>query len=152
VNKALAIDTNLLVLLVVGMTNPAYIRRHRRLTPTYNTAHFELIRSLLIQESRVVCTSHILTEASNLLRQTGEPMRSKIMTTYGAFIQSAEEPAIPAREAARSPSFIRLGLTDAALLSLDPKEVRLLTVDHDLHVACSRLGFEVLNLTPLFYE
>jgi len=111
-----------------------------------------MIRRLLIQEPRVVCTSHVLTEASNLLRQTGEPMRSEIMRTYCAFIQSAEEPAIPAKEAARSPSFIRLGLTDAALSLLDPKEVRLLTVDHDPHTACSRRGFEVLNVTPLFYE
>jgi hypothetical protein len=79
-------------------------------------------------------------------------MRSQIMAIYGAFIQSAEEPAIPAKAAAQSPSFIRLGLTDAALLSLDPKDIRLLTVDHDLHIACSRRGFEVLNLTPHFYE
>lgn len=148
-NKAVAIDTNPLVLLVVGMTSPAYIRRHRRLTPTYDAQHFEMIRRLLIQGPRVVCTSHVLTEASNLLRQTGEPMRSEIMRTYCAFIQSAEEPV---KEAARSPSFIRLGLTDAALSLLDPKEVRLLTVDHDPHTACSRRGFEVLNVTPLFYE
>jgi hypothetical protein len=152
VNKAVVIDTNVLVLLVVGMTNPTYIRKHRRLTPTYDARHFELVRRLLIQEPRVVCTSHILTEASNLLRQTGEPMRSEIMRTYGAFIQSAEEPAILAKAATRLPSFIRLGLTDAALLSLDPRAVRLLTVDHDLHIACSERGFEVVNLTPYFYE
>jgi hypothetical protein len=93
-----------------------------------------------------------LTEASNLLRQTSEPMRSEIMTTYSRFIQSAEEPVVPAKEAAQSPSFIRLGLTDAAILSLDPKEIRVLTVDHDLHIACSQHGFDVVNLTPQLYE
>jgi hypothetical protein len=152
VTKAVAIDTNLLILLIVGLTSPEYIRTHRRLTPVYNRTHFELIRRLLIQAPRVLCTSHILTEASNLLRQTGEPMRSEIMTTYSWFIQSAEEPLLPAKDAARSPSFVRLGLTDAALLSLDPKEVRVLTVDHDLHIACSQHGFDVVNLTPQFYE
>jgi hypothetical protein len=45
-----------------------------------------------------------------------------------------------------------LGLTNAALLSLDPKEIRLLTADHDLHIACSQRSFEVLNLAPHFYE
>jgi len=60
-------------------------------------------------------------------------MCSEIMTTFKEFIQSAEEPAIQAKEAAQSKSFIRLGLTDAALLSLDPRTVRLLTVDHDAH-------------------
>ena len=150
--RAVAIDTNFLVLLVVGLTSSEYIRRHRRLTPVYNSTHFELIRRLLVQAPQVICTSHILAEGSNLLRQTGEPMRSEIMTTYSRFIQSAEEPIIPAREAAQSSSFIRLGLTDAALLTLDPKEVRLLTVDHELHIACSERGFEVVNLTPHFYE
>jgi hypothetical protein len=152
VTKAVAIDTNLLILLVVGLTNPEYVRRHRRLTPVYNPAHFELIRRLLIQEPRVFCTSHILAEGSNLLRQTGEPMRSEIMATYSRFIQSAEEPYLAAKEAAQSPSFIRLGLTDAALLSLDPKAVRVMTVDHDLHIACSERGFDVVNLTPFLYE
>ena len=150
--KTVAIDTNLLILLVVGLTSPEYIRKHRRLAPVYDSTHFELIRRLLVHAPRVLCTSHVLTEASNLLRQTGEPMRSEIMTTYRVFIQSAEEPTIPAKVAAQSPSFIRLGLTDAALLSLDPKEVRVLTVDHDLHIACSQHGFEVVNLTPQFYE
>lgn len=150
--KSVAIDTNLLILFVVGLTNPEYIGRHRRLTPVYKPTHFELIRHLLVQAPRVICTSHILTEASNLLRQTSEPMRSEIMTTYGQFIQLAEEPSITAKEAAQSSSFIRLGLTDAALLLLDPKEVRVLTVDHDLHIACSQHGFDVVNLTPQFYE
>lgn len=150
--KAVTIDTNLLVLLIVGLTNTTYILRHKRLTPTYNAQHFALIYRLLSEAPRVLCTPHILTEASNLLRQIREPMRSEIMTTYGRFIQSAEEPTIPAKGVAQSPNFIRLGLTDAALLSLDPSEIRLLTVDHDLHIACSQRGFDVLNLTPYFYE
>jgi hypothetical protein len=152
VRRAIAIDTNLLVLLVVGLTNPEYIRKHKRLTPVYNARHFEWIVRCLAEAPRVICTSHILAEGSNLLRQTREPMRSEIMTTYRRFIQTAEEPIIAAREAAQSSSFIRLGLTDAAILTLDPKEIRLLTVDHDLHIACSERGFDVVNLTPFFYE
>ena len=79
-------------------------------------------------------------------------MRSEIMTTYQKFIQSAEEFIISAKKASKSSSFIRLGLTDAALLSLDPRQVKLWTVDHDLHIASSERGLEVLNLTPFFYE
>ena len=150
--KAVAIDTNLLVLLVVGMTDPDYIKRHRRLHPTYKSRHFDLVREILIRAPKVICTAHILAEASNLLRQIGDPMRSEIMATYRIFIQSAEEPLIPAKQASQSSSFIPLGLTDAAILSLDPTDVLLLTVDHDLHIASSERGFEVLNLTSYLYE
>ena len=150
--KAVAIDTNLLVLLVVGLTSSEYIRRHRRLHPTYKSRHFELVQGLLVRAPEVICTAHILAEASNLLRQIGDPMRSEIMAKYGMFIELADEPVIPAKQASRSPNFIRLGLTDAAILSLDPTDVLLLTVDHDLHIACSQRGFEVHNLVSYLYE
>jgi len=68
------------------------------------------------------------------------------------FIESAEEPGISAKTASQSPNFIRLGLTDAAILSLDPAKMLLLTVDHDLHIAAAERGFETLNLTPYLYE
>jgi hypothetical protein len=152
VTKAIVIDTNLLLLLIVGLTSPEYIKRHRRLKHDYTSDHFHLLQNWVNQAPKILCTTHILTETSNLIRQVSDPMCSEIMTTFKEFIQSAEEPVIPAKEAARSMNFTRLGLTDAALLSLDPRAVRLLTVDHDLRVACSGRGFEVINLTPLFYE
>ena len=150
--KAVAIDTNLLVLFIVGMTEPKYIARHKRLHPVYSVRQFDLVREILVRASLVLCTSHVLTEASNLLRQTGDPMRSEIMATYRRFVRRCEERAIPARLAVETPEFLRLGLTDAALLSLDPTAVHLLTVDHDLHIASSRRGFEVTNLTPYLYR
>jgi hypothetical protein len=52
----------------------------------------------------------------------------------------------------KAPVFIRLGLTDAAIVSLDPDEVAILTVDHDLPIAASQAGFEVSNLTSYFHE
>jgi hypothetical protein len=151
VTKSVVIDANLLVLLIVGMTNPEYIKRHRRLNPSYKAQHFDLIRRILIKALKVVCTTHILTEASNLLRQVGDPMRSEIMATYRMF-ESAEEPGISAKTASQSPNFIRLGLTDAAILSFVPANMLLLTVDHDLHIAAAERGFETLNLTPYLYE
>lgn len=150
--KAAAIDTNLLVLLVVGLTSPTYIERHRRLSPVYKSQHFELIRDIAFRAPRLVCTPHVLTEASNLLRQISEPMRSEIMGTFKAFIGRAEETFIPGARAAESPVFIRLGLTDAGIVSLEPSDVILYTVDHDLHIASSERGFEVFNLATFLHE
>ena len=50
--KAVVVDTNLLVLLVVGLANSNFIRKHRRLHPTYTVNHFDLLQRLLVRESR----------------------------------------------------------------------------------------------------
>jgi len=152
VTKAVVIDTSLLLLLIVGLTNPAYIDRHRRLSPVYKARHFDLIRNMALQAPKLLCTAHVLTETSNLLRQTSEPMRSEIMKTFKVFIGQAEEVVVSAAHATESPVFIRLGLTDAAVVSLDPRDMVLLTVDHDLHIASSERGFEVVNLTSYLHE
>ena len=151
--KAVVVDTQLLVLLIVGLTNPQFIGRHKRVTPVYNEAHFNALKTILTQAPKLVCTPHILTETSNLLRQSGDPMRSQIMTAFKRFIDSADERRVQSARAAEQPSFVRLGLTDAAILSLDPAEVQvLLTVDHDLHIASLEKGFDARNLTAFLFE
>jgi hypothetical protein len=151
VRKAVLIDTQLLVLLIVGLTNPAFIRRHKRVAP-YNERHFSLLKGMLAQASKLVCTAHVLTETSNLLRQIADPMRSQIMATFKGFIEAAEEQNVRGALAAAQPFFVRLGLTDAAILSLDPTEVQVLTVDHDLHIASLEKGFDTQNLTAFLFE
>jgi hypothetical protein len=74
------------------------------------------------------------------------------MSTFKRFIDTADEGHVAGRTAAELPEFIRLGLTDSAILSLDKQEVQLLTVDHDLHTVSARMGFDVVNVTPLLLE
>ena len=150
--KAIVIDTNLLVLYLVGATDLEYIGKHRRLYPTYSAKHFGLVRSRLLRASKLICTTHVLTEASNLARQIANPMRSEITATLKRFIDLAEERQVPGIQATEEPFFLRLGLTDAAILSLDPAGVQVLTVDHDLHIAALEKGFDVHNLTPYLFE
>jgi hypothetical protein len=68
VRKTLVLDTNLLVLLAVGLTDPAFIARHRRLYPTYRKEHFDRLRDFVERAPALATTTHVLTEASNLLR------------------------------------------------------------------------------------
>jgi hypothetical protein len=152
VRKAVLLDTSLLVLLIVGLTNRAYISRHKNLHPIYDATHFDALVKLIASAPSIVCTAHILTETSNLLRQVSDPIRSHIMAEFRRLIQAADEFHIESRKASERPSFIRLGLTDAAIATLDPDDVQILTVDHDLHIESSRNGFDVVNLTPYFHN
>lgn len=150
--KAVVIDTGLLVLLVVALTNRKYIEKHKNLCPVYKAEHFDLLLAMIRIAPKMICTAHILTETSNLLRQVSDPIRSEVMAVFRKLILSADERPLQAAKASESPIFIRLGLTDAAIVSLDPAEVQILTVDHDLHISSIRSGFEAINLNPYFHE
>ena len=152
VRKAALIDSCLLVLLIVSGTNRKYISKHKNLYPIYNAGHFDVLLGMVSGAPRIVCTAHILTETSNLLRQVSDPIRSEVMIVFRELIRSAQELSIESRKASESSDFIRLGLTDAAIVSLDPREVQILTVDHNLHIASSRNGFDVINMNPYFYD
>lgn len=150
--KTLALDANMLVLLAVGVADVAYIARHKRLHPTYRKEHFYILLDVIGPRSRVATTTHALTEASNLVRQCADPMRSEIMAALAGLIQTTGELTPPASRAAAAPEFVRLGLTDAAFALLDPARYRILSADLDLIVALERRGFEVINFQTLLFD
>jgi hypothetical protein len=150
--KTLALDANLLVLLTVGLADVKYIARHKRLHPIYRIEHLDRLLDLIARAPALATTTHALTEASNLLRQCAEPMRSEIMVALGRLIRASGELTPEASRASESPEFIRLGLTDAAFALLDPERYRVLSADLDLVVALEKRGFEVVNFHTLLFE
>ena len=126
------VDANLLLLLVVGSTDQALIRRHRRLQ-VFNADDYELLVDLLSKYQQVLVTPNTLTETSNLLGQHGEPQRSRFFDTLRSLIEINKEIVVTSLEASSNASFKRLGLTDAALLEVVTADTPLVTVD--LYVA-----------------
>ena len=108
----LLIDTNLLVLLIVGLTNPDYIAGHRRLHKR-TVEDFDEIYEFCGQSDEIVVVPHILAEVSNL---TDQPYRRDIRRTLRRFIETTVELQTEARVVAGSDVFDRLGLTDAVIL------------------------------------
>ena len=125
--KTLALDANVLVLLTVGLCDVKFIARHKRLHPVYREKHFDLLLDVIAHAPALATTTHALTEASNLSRQCGDPMRSEITRTLGLLIKRAEELTLPAVRAAADPHFPRLGLTDWIFTLLDPRRFRVLS-------------------------
>ena len=131
------IDTQLLVLLVVGETDRTLISKHGR-TRAYQVEDYErLVRLINETDQRVFVTPNTLTEASNLLAQDRreEPDRSRIFGVLQALIERTEEEVVESKVAARNSNFKRLGLTDAALLEVISVSNPLVTGDLDLYRA-----------------
>src|SRR3954447_22368769 len=64
--RSLLIDTNVLVLLVVGTWDRSAIRAHRR-TRQFAPADFDLLEFQMRRYARVLTTPGVLTEVSNLM-------------------------------------------------------------------------------------
>ncbi|MCF4125815.1 PIN domain-containing protein [Methylobacterium sp. SyP6R] len=142
------LDTNLMVLLIVGLASQDYILRHKR-TQTYTVEDFLLLQDTLAGTPSVVTIPHVLAETSNLVRQFAEPGRSRICAVLQNFVFDCIETTVASGAAARRPEFRLLGLTDAALLEVQYETSVLLTDDLDLYVASVSAGRQAVNFSHL---
>ena len=138
------LDTNILVLVAVGLTDIRYIRRHKRLQ-TFDETDFQIVCDLIDSSSGVIFSPNILTETSNLIRYVGEPMKSEIAMTFSGMIERTEEQYIPSASAVSRSEHVRLGLADAVLLRLAETGATLLTDDHLLYLAAASGGLNAIN-------
>src|ERR1035438_4328031 len=109
------VDTNLLVLLVVGSASRHYIKKHKRLTE-FSTDDFELLVELIGQFPEMVLLPHILAEVSSFSRHIENPARSKVQETFGTLITTTKEIPLQSVNGVQRGEFQELGLTDAMIL------------------------------------
>ena len=128
------VDAQLLVLLVAGSLDLDIIAKHRRLS-AYTVEDYGMLLGLLDEVEQVLVTPNTLTEASNLLGQHGEPERSSLLQQLAWLVQHSKEVVVTSGEASARAEFVRLGLTDAALLEVATSDTPVLTVDLGLFLA-----------------
>ena len=141
---AVVLDSNLTILLIVGLTAPELIGRHKRLR-AYSVEDFECLIQLLEGYSPIIVTPNTLTESSSLFRQIPEPARSRISDTFVRFVETATEEYVASETVVRYNEFARLGLTDVVLLDRMTHARLLLTADHDLFVAAVQRRYTAIN-------
>lgn len=143
--NSIIIDANLLVLLIIGLTDISYIAMHKRLGG-YTKYDFLMLLEIIRDYQQIILTPNTLTEASNLVRHTTEPARSAIMQVFSCFIADHNEVYCESKGASKSELFIKLGLTDAMIsdLALDQRNC-LLTVDLKLYLMTLSRGGNAEN-------
>lgn len=138
--KRVLLDTNLLVLFIVGGTDLAYIGKHKNCTNRkYTEEDYNAILSLALASSGVVTTPQILSETSNLLRQTSEPIKQEVTALLRLYIKEKDEIYIHSSTSADDNFYSILGFSDVSILSAMDENTVLVTDDGPLHsAACSR--------------
>lgn len=152
---SVVVDTNLLLLLVVGSASKNFIGMHKRLKDDFTEDDFDLLGLIIAEFSDIIVLPHILAETSNLMRHIGNPALEKIQGKLRTLIESATEFPVQSVFGARRDEFNNLGLTDAVMLhvcamSLDGNSPTLITTDDKLANAANSLGYSVIDFKQVY--
>jgi hypothetical protein len=137
--KAIVLDANLIVLLIVGLSNKKYLGKHKAITNTFLKGDFEVLEDAIQGSNGLIVTPHTLAEASNFLRQIANPIKSEVGRTYQAYIKKLQEVYVTSVAASSRPEFFRHGLADMSSLEALKSDSILLSTDgplcHEARVA-----------------
>jgi hypothetical protein len=143
--RAALLDSELLVLFVVGSYDPSRIDRFKR-TNKYDIRAFELLSAILARFDSFWVTPHVLTEASNWLGYLDDPIRADCRNGLASLVRVWHEQYTPAAVLVNGDVYERLGLTDESLFALRHRGT-LVTDDLDLYLAALGVGAECINFT-----
>ena len=111
------VDTNILLLFVVGTFDRSLVGRHKR-TVTFTPKDYDILLKFLDQFQVWLTTPSVLTEVSNLAAQVGEPYRAGILDYLSKLFPILIERYTESRILASEKSFSTIGLTDSGIIEL----------------------------------
>lgn len=142
--RGVFVDTNLLVLLLVGLVNVERIRNFKR-TQDFTVEDFYLLQQLVEWfGAPLYSTPHVLSQVSDLTDLSGRE-RITIRRTFRAMVATINEQYDTATELVGNPLFERLGLGDASVAAVCKRNVLVLTADLALQIALVDSGLDALN-------
>ena len=147
------VDTNLLLLLIVGSAGRNYIGMHKNLGD-YDIGDFELLGDAISLFSDIVLLPQVMAEVSSLARQIRNPARSRIQAVFRKLVETTMEIQTPSLSGTTRDEFDAFGLTDSVILHMCTMAQNglgfgLLTADNRLAIQAEMLGYSVLNFQHL---
>ncbi|HQZ83046.1 MAG TPA: hypothetical protein PLR83_07480 [Pyrinomonadaceae bacterium] len=141
--RGVFIDTNLLILYIVGSLDPKQIGRHKR-TADYSFDDYDRLSKFVDDFDVRVVSPNVLTETSNLLGRN-----ASLREVLREFIMTAKDASRRSSLTASNPYFILCGLTDAGILEVSQNRYLVATDDGPLEGHLRNAGVDVVNLDDL---
>jgi rRNA-processing protein FCF1 len=141
-NKGILVDTNLLLLFIVGSLDPGLIPRISR-TASYSVQDFQIVAKVIDFFDTKVTTPHVLTEVSNLID------RIEVQRTLRSFVSIVVEKFVESSKIVTHNMFEKFGLADTAILDVSKDNYLVLTNDGPLIGFLSNNDVDVLSLELL---
>ena len=145
--KGVLVDTNLLVLFLVGTVNRQRILNFKR-TGDFAIADYDLLVRLIGWFGKLIATPHVLSQVSDLTDLSGIELIA-IRELFKVLVENIEESYDTSRVLVGDPAFKRLGLTDAAIATVCSRGILVLTTDVQLHVALQERDIDALNFNHI---
>lgn len=150
---SLILDTNLLLLYLVGNYDKKYITKFKK-TAEFTEEDFRILTNLIKEfGNKVIITPQILAEISNHSKKIKEPKFSEYMNCLIKTLKKFEEKYIKMTDLLNSPrNLIKLGFTDVSILEAGKKyDCLILTKDFELSQYAQFKGCRAFNYNQ-FYE
>jgi hypothetical protein len=138
------IDANLLLVYAVGK----YDRKCLRLFPHTKqySEDYDLVEYLVESFPTIYTTPNILTEVSNL---GGKINSERFFAILKTLVSEVQERYCLSRDAASDPIFLKLGLTDAGIMSIAADNLLVLTADWPLYQILRSKNVDAVNINHL---
>jgi hypothetical protein len=150
--KGVFVDTNMLVLYIMGSTDTKYVNRtiSGKNNTNYTEDDFDLAAKFIDYFDRKITSPHILTETSNLL---GENKKYDFQSILKGYIKLTDEIYETSVELAETGYFVDFGLADSSIIYSSTniyKDSHLIfTVDGKLSNYLSTTGIDFVTLQIL---
>ncbi len=146
--STLLIDTNLLLVLLVGDQDRLQVPRFKR-TSRFTPEDYDLLAEFVARFRELGVTPNVLTEVSNLAGQLADPLRTRVFDRLADFASTAGERYVPSSEVAGEHDFPRFGLTDLSVVLAARERFAVLTDDLGLYLRLQEDEVHVVNFNYL---
>jgi hypothetical protein len=131
--------------LTIGQSDPLLIQRHKKTKGDYTPEDYGLLVDLIGSFSPLVTTPHILTEVSNPLGRSSQPLTSALFEGFAELIRLLVEHHVPSRELAGHEHLAVFGLTDLGILEIaTSQKCLIITADSPLADYLMRTKIDVV--------
>lgn len=146
--RGILVDANLLVLLLIGSYDPAFIQKFKR-TAQFQIEDFYKLAREIGRFDVIITTPNLLTEASNICNQLKSWLKDEVFAIMSQFIAISDEIYIESRLPACDPRFAEFGLTDMGMIHAAKDRYPILTTDGRLASFARSLGIVVVEFSTL---
>lgn len=141
--KAVLLDANLLLLLVIGTMDRDTVATFKR-TQSFTLSDLDALLEMLANIGTTITTPHILTEVSNLANALREDQKRDFASACRGVIQRLDERWTPAVTLAAD-SLFHFGIADIAAMT-ESRSALLVTEDGRFAAKVNRLGGYAVTL------
>jgi len=139
------IDSNALIVLILGLKDTKLIPKHKR-TSIYYEQDFYDLQAVIEDIRNLVVLPNNWTEVNNLLNNFKGDYKQEYIYKITDTIKNSTEKYIPSNFAVENFAFIELGITDTLILECAKECKLIITSDSKLSDYANALGFKVFDL------